>query len=85
MYISQHDLRTHKTKTKDFKIVAKLQNSCQTSKYCEKHIYFKMIPTICYTNINLVVIHVVLDYTQIPVAAHADMTIQGIKIFLKFY
>ena len=44
-----------------------------------------MIPTICYTNINLVVIHVVLDYTQIPVAAHADMTINGIKIFLKFY
>ena len=34
-----------------------------------------MISTICYININLVVTHVVLGYTQLPVAAHSDMTI----------
>ena len=44
-----------------------------------------MISTICYTNINLVVTHVVLGYNQTPVAVYADMTINNTKIFSKIY
>ena len=40
-----------------------------------------MNSTTFYAIINLAVTHIVLDYTQIPVAAHTDMTSKNIRIF----